>query len=761
MAYPNIDPTTIFHDAFTEASADTELSSHTPDTGTGWSLIFRDDSADKINAVASSDSAKPNASQANRGVIYSANGTYPSADYEASVKIVAGFTGTNRGYLIVRMTDQENMYALRFSTGATATRLYKKVSGTWTALGSFKTDPAVGGIVKIRVCGNVLQYFYNDVLIDQQTDSALTSAGKAGLGMGGGAELASSTDDILNTSELDDFLVQTVERTHTFFSSLATSMSVNLPGGIQAGDLLIAVVEDRNAPSYTKPTGWSDLFTQAGGGSVGQLRGFYKIADGTESGQVTFTAGATTTAIWVSFRIKNFHGTQAPEAATASGDSTNADSPSLSPSWGSEPTLFLSIAGHAAASAAAFSAGPSGYSDFLCKGASSGGSAVSIASADKKVTAASENPGNFTASGSNRWWAAATIAIRTLNTTPTSVSVSDTASGDDTTQSIHNSIVSAENTSGSDVLSSLVAGIPLTDTSSGTDGISALLAAIAQQETASASDALSLVATTPLTDSGVATDTTLERALVQQIESGSATEIDVVSVVLSTIADTLSGVDAATLVSVISEMDNFSGSDIVNVVGSANQISVSESGSGSELLGILAICRILEDCAGAENLNTLVNTQVVDVSGGSDSIFQSAIVPTVDTATGADIARVVASMNIIDFASGYEVLSLAVAISQTDPCVAVDTVAILNRFAMLDSAIGNEHEYIAGQILLSETGGGDDIAQLITYIFSSDSAEGAENIVKIWRKIYTRVSGRYDTITGKYTKISSPYSPKI
>lgn len=342
-------------------------------------------------------------------------------------------------------------------------------------------------------------------------------------------------------------------------------------------------------------------------------------------------------------------------------------------------------------------------------------------------------------SGTNTWSSWTTARSFTISSS-TSVSVSDTASGNDATQSIHNSIVSAETTSGSDVLSALVAKIPLTDTSSGTDGISG-----------------SLVAIVPQTDSGI------------------AVEIDAVSVVLSTIADTLSGVDAAGLISVIAEMDNFSGSDIVNVVETANQVSVSENGSASELLGIIAICRILEDCAGAENLSILVNTQVLDVSGGSDSVFQSAKIPTVDTATGADIAKIVASMNIIEFASGYEVLLLAVAISQMDPCVAADTIAILNRLAMLDSAIGNEQEYIAGKMLLSETGGGNDIAQLITYVFSSDSAEGAENIVKTWKKIYTKVSGKYDTITKKYirilgkyntaevkyAKIDSPYSPKI
>lgn len=326
-------------------------------------------------------------------------------------------------------------------------------------------------------------------------------------------------------------------------------------------------------------------------------------------------------------------------------------------------------------------------------------------------------------SGSNTWSSWTTTRSFSISSS-TSISVSDTASG-------------------SDVLSGLIARVQTLETSSGTDGIQSLVAKISAQETASALDALS------------------SHAIVQQTDAGNANEIDIVSVVLSTIADTLAGVDAAALISVIAEMDNFSGSDIVNIVATANQVSISETGSASEILGILAICKILESCAGVDNFNVLVNTKVVDVSGGSDSVFQSAIIPTIDTASGADIAKIVASMNIIDFASGFEVLLLAVAVSQTDPCIAIDTIAILNRFAMIDSAIGNEQEYIAGKILLSETGAGDEVAQLITYIFSSDSAAGAENIVKIWKKIYTRVSGKYDTITGKYTKISSPYSPKI
>jgi len=97
---------------------------------------------------------------------------------------------------------------------------------------------------------------------------------------------------------------------------------------------------------------------------------------------------------------------------TTSGDATAADPPAITPSGGAKDYLIIAVAGHAAVSAAAFTAGPSGYSGFLNSGASSGGSAVSIATATKQLTAAAtENPGAFTAGGSNRFWAAATVAI--------------------------------------------------------------------------------------------------------------------------------------------------------------------------------------------------------------------------------------------------------------------------------------------------------------------------------------------------------------
>jgi hypothetical protein len=201
--------------------------------------------------------------------------------------------------------------------------------------------------------------------------------------------------------------------TITTISTSLTGMNVNMPSTVNAGDLLLAFVEVPNAGSWTLPTDWVELGSQLGGGSVGELTVFYKIADGTEDSTTpTFTASTGSTASWQVIRVTDWHGTTPPEMATASGDVSAADPASLTPSWGSADTLWIAAAGHTAASNAAWSAGPSGYDGFTQSGASSGGSAVSLATAWETVASSTENPGAYTVSGSNRWWAAATVAVR-------------------------------------------------------------------------------------------------------------------------------------------------------------------------------------------------------------------------------------------------------------------------------------------------------------------------------------------------------------
>lgn len=201
----------------------------------------------------------------------------------------------------------------------------------------------------------------------------------------------------------------------TNFDTSVTSMPVNMPATVNSGDLLIALISQRNPSTFTAgmPSGWTAFFSQQGGGTVGYQRGFYKIADGTEGGgTATWTASTTTSAIWQVIRVTGWHGTTPPEVATASGDATNANPPSLTPSWGVDDTLFITTAGNAATDeTTGFTAAPTNYGALQSNGASSGGATINIATSTRQLAASSDDPGAFTPN-SNRYWTSATIAIQ-------------------------------------------------------------------------------------------------------------------------------------------------------------------------------------------------------------------------------------------------------------------------------------------------------------------------------------------------------------
>lgn len=188
-------------------TGDVPLDSHIPDTGTGWTKRWQGSEL-AVLKIPTTNNLAPQVNVVNQGVVYAADATYPSADYSVEVTIGAGFTSTNRCYLIVRMVDDDNMYALRFTTGGTGTRVYKKIAGSWIATGgALQADPTVGDVVKLEIIGDQLSFYYNGVVKDTSTQTQITGTGQAGLAVGGGSDLVSSTDDILATSRLDDFTV--------------------------------------------------------------------------------------------------------------------------------------------------------------------------------------------------------------------------------------------------------------------------------------------------------------------------------------------------------------------------------------------------------------------------------------------------------------------------------------------------------------------------------------------------------------------------
>lgn len=138
---------------------------------------------------------------------------------------------------------------------------------------------------------------------------------------------------------------QYLSHTDTAFTTAATSHSANI-GTTASGDLLIAfvVTDGSNINSaVTTPGGWTSIGTRHE--STPSVRGsvFTRVADGSESGgTVNFVTAAAEEAAVSIVRIQAGTYNGAPEVtlAQASASMTPA-APSLTPSWGSANTLWI------------------------------------------------------------------------------------------------------------------------------------------------------------------------------------------------------------------------------------------------------------------------------------------------------------------------------------------------------------------------------------------------------------------------------------
>jgi hypothetical protein len=79
-----------------------------------------------------------------------------------------------------------------------------------------------------------------------------------------------------------------VYRTATGGSIASKSLFVSTPAGIQAGDLLIAVITNRDSWPLPTPAGWN-LIRRDSNGAVIQAALFYRVATASEPAGVTFT----------------------------------------------------------------------------------------------------------------------------------------------------------------------------------------------------------------------------------------------------------------------------------------------------------------------------------------------------------------------------------------------------------------------------------------------------------------------------------------
>lgn len=196
-----------------------------------------------------------------------------------------------------------------------------------------------------------------------------------------------------------------------------TSHTVNLPASISAGDLLIVVF---GYVVRANTITWPGTFTpitnaKIEDGTRGCLDIAYRWADGTEGATITVTTSITTKSAHTSYRITGAENpsTQAPESQTgASGSGANADPPACTPTGGSKDYLFIAAAFNS--NEFTFSVFPTNYTNGIQDNTGAAGAATingTVGSAQRQLTAASDNPGTFTYGTATSTWAAQTVVI--------------------------------------------------------------------------------------------------------------------------------------------------------------------------------------------------------------------------------------------------------------------------------------------------------------------------------------------------------------
>lgn len=189
--------------------------------------------------------------------------------------------------------------------------------------------------------------------------------------------------------------------------------TVNLPGGIIAGHLLIVKFGSWDQNVLGWPGGWTEIFQRNYLGSDDLTFGAaYRIADGGEGATITVTTSTSEKTAHTTYRITNYSDT--PECGVAAvGSSANPNPPSLVPSWGAEDTLWLACCGYnLTAGLAVVNTYPTNYTDGL-NNLTDTNIGCGVGSARRELNASPEDPGVFTLNYS-RDWIANTIAIRPL-----------------------------------------------------------------------------------------------------------------------------------------------------------------------------------------------------------------------------------------------------------------------------------------------------------------------------------------------------------
>lgn len=166
-------------DTFTDSNG-TPLTSHTGETGATWTSH----GASAGIPTTQSNRLVPAAAEC----VQYASGTPASAEYDVEADVYASTTSGDAAVLARVSTSANTWYLAQYNSSGAAWRLYKRVSGTWTELGSFSQTLTAGNTyrLKLQIRDAAKKLFVDGVERISSADNAITAAGKAGIRFDGG-----------------------------------------------------------------------------------------------------------------------------------------------------------------------------------------------------------------------------------------------------------------------------------------------------------------------------------------------------------------------------------------------------------------------------------------------------------------------------------------------------------------------------------------------------------------------------------------------
>jgi len=194
----------------------------------------------------------------------------------------------------------------------------------------------------------------------------------------------------------------------------ALTGTITMSSAVAVGDLiLLAVCSDGSATqSWAHDQGFTDVVDSVSGTGARLVIKAIKVGGTFDTTVViTFSASERFSYTLVKIDVGDWSGNLSDiESTVNTGTGTSADPPSLNPSWGATPTMYLAIAGHDDSSDS-FTTWSTDY-QYAAEATQGGtGANTGILTALKRTSATSDDPSAFTISASEEW-IAATIAVK-------------------------------------------------------------------------------------------------------------------------------------------------------------------------------------------------------------------------------------------------------------------------------------------------------------------------------------------------------------